>query len=169
MSTQESLVPDYEQKNTTGVTPSIRLNLTAPNPPLMYLDRDKAEYSEQIERRTQQIVFMPCFVVTDHIFHGDRMDSYSPADGFPTVRTAMISGTNFHLTMQVNFNARDRGSGTSTIISMRDEIGRPVHIAAHEGMIDPESAKWLTESILAPVQDELMAMPAEELTQRGEY
>ncbi len=133
MSIRESLVPDYEQKNTVGVTPSIRLNLTAPSPPKTYNDRDRAEYIEQVERRTQQIVFLPCFVVTYHIFHGDQIDSERPAYGFPTVRTAMVSGNNFYLTMQVNFNARDRGSGTSTIISTKDDIGRPIHIAAHEG------------------------------------
>ncbi|HEY4964615.1 MAG TPA: hypothetical protein VIH90_08055 [Candidatus Saccharimonadales bacterium] len=162
MSRREFLRPDYHEINTTGVAPTIPLGVTATIPPSPYVDTSRSVYCEQVLRRTQQIVFLPHFVATDHIFHGDRIESNRPEDGWPTIRTAVVDGTNFHLYLHINYNSRDNGHGTTTKVSMKDEADGLVVIEAFDGMIDPESAEWLIESVLSPVQSELMALPVDE-------
>jgi hypothetical protein len=156
MSVIEKDIPPFEQKNTSGVRSNIELDISISLPPLNMPNEIKVK-SEELLRLAQQIVFLPHFYVTDHIFYGDQIDSDDPNEGLPSIRTAMISGHNFGLFIQLNFNRKDwEQSDTQITLYHNDEPFRKANIDVSGGVATPSTALWLTSEVLPSVRNELM-------------
>lgn len=147
-------IPQSEQKNTTGLG-SVGLpdfNISGRPKPSDTLTPATPKQAANLLHTAQSIVFLPVFRTTDHIFHGDTIDSWSVDEGFPTVRPALIDGANFHLQLMENFNY----GYFQFILHTKGDRTLYLHMKPQEVDTDATTADWVQDGILSPMLGELM-------------
>ncbi len=149
-------ISGYTQENTNAVR-SIRLgNLCLPSRPDCTDDIATVERYRKLLKTVQQIIFLPHFTTTDHIFYGET-GALTSDQGYPTVRTGLIDGPNFRIHISTNYNFRH----TSIGLDMKD-VHLRTEIELDERVLNSATVDWLTEQIFIPVRDEVMLLPIEQ-------
>lgn len=112
--------------------------------------------STRVLQRAQQVLFLPCFATTDHIFYGDFINSENPQEGFASVRMGVVEAANFHISIMENFNNR-RGH---MILRGDRSNNRRVYLnfllAPGMEQEDSDLTLWLDHELFTPLRDELM-------------
>ena len=147
-------VPDFNQLQTRGASRAIHLDLVATEPLVRPHYDEPKQFAPGVLKWAQQILFLPHFRSTDHIFYGQHIDATDPELGFPTIRTARVHGQNYSLFVEVNHNYDD------TTINVQHHALPGVVLEANNGKVNPVHVSWLQEQIFVPVWNELSVLPA---------
>jgi hypothetical protein len=116
----------------------------------------KELYSNRVLQRAQQVLFLPCFATTDHIFHGEFIDSTDPREGFASVRVGVIKAANFHITIMENFNNRRGHMVLSGEYPYNHGAHMNIPLAPGSDHEDSNLVTWLDYELFTPLRDELM-------------
>lgn len=146
-------ISGYIQENTTGVRCAKLGELCLPSRPNSSNDTATVDQYRKLLRTAQQIIFLPFFTATDHIFYGE-INTLTADQGYPSVRTGLVNGSNFRMHISTNYNFRY----TSLNLDMEDTRLR-TQIQPDERELDNATVEWLTEHVLIPVRDEVMLLP----------
>ena len=159
MTTTEYELPPSFQEQTGPMLSRLRVDLSVPEAPAPSSALIDDVKHADLQRRALQILFLPNFCVSDHIFREGLDPSYTK-EGFPTVRSAEILGGNFRLELINNFNHRV----VSAYMSLNG-ISRAV-VAYWSGMgyndeprLDVSTARWFQSDVLERVLSEVMSIP----------
>src|SRR5665213_4141718 len=150
---------EFVSRDTHPITGRAILDLTIPEPQDSFFETGNLTRSDRVLRVAQQILFLPRFSTTDHLFHGENIDSTDPRRGLPSTRQANVDGNNFGLFIFHNFVGKIRDSEQPlTRVDLHNRHGQGPYWCIHagDGMVDPSAEDWLTNQVLTPILDELV-------------
>lgn len=159
MTTAEYELPASFQEQTGPMFSRVSVDLLLPGAPAPSIELVNDDKHMELQRKALQVLFLPCFGVSDHIFRAG-VDPAHTRDGFPTIRSAEIVGSNFSLELNNNFNLRK--------VSAQMSINGIYHVVAavwssrgeiEESRLDIATARWFQIDVLERVLSEIMSMP----------
>lgn len=159
MKVSEFEIPPSFQEHTGPMMTYLQVKFAVPEAPIPSDCLVDDDMHMELQKRALQILFLPRFQVSDHIFR-DGVAPSNTRDGFPTVRSAEISGDNFSLEVANNFNYR-RASAHMSMNGMRRVIAVSwsSRVGVEESRLDTATASWFQIDVLERVLSEVMSMP----------